>query len=139
MKAAFVAAILLAFTLCVYAADDPDVPKHLYYTWSFSAAGTSGSMDISLKNDTLTRESGNKIETATPSREQWRKFRKTLNEIGVWQWNARYGRRRTKAGAGYSWQLTLKYSKRALTSAGNTGAPKQLKQFEEALNALFIK
>ena len=139
MKSAFIAVILLAQTLRTFAATEQVTPTELYYRWSFSAAGNSGSITISLKDGTLTRGTENKIETTAPSIEQWRKFKEALNELGVWNWKTRYGSDETGAGASSSWQLVLKYPKRSLTSRGSLGAPKQFQQFVKALDGLFAK
>jgi hypothetical protein len=84
----------------------------------------------------------------TPSRQQWRAFRRALDEIGVWSWRERY----EPDGVifdGTGWSLSLRYPDRSLVTEGGNCYPDAhgerssttevtatFRQFEAAVEAL---
>jgi hypothetical protein len=86
--------------------------------------------------------------TITPSREQWREFRRALDGIGVWAWHERY-MPNEPVFDGTSWSLSLRYPDRSVVTGGGNcypdarGAPTGValrtpafRQFEAAVEAL---
>jgi hypothetical protein len=84
----------------------------------------------------------------TPSPEQWRAFRRALDQIGVWAWHESY-MPNEPVFDGTSWSLSLRYPDRSLgTGGGNCypdahGTPTGValrtpafRQFEAAVEAL---
>lgn len=58
----------------------------------------------------------------TPSPEEWRAFRSTLDKIGVWAWRASYERKET-INDGTSWWLYVRYSDQHVDSRGGNCYP----------------
>jgi hypothetical protein len=64
----------------------------------------------------------------SPSRAQWTRFWKTVDEIGVWNWRSRYdaGERFEPAEQirdGTHWSVTLSRSGRSVESCGDSAGP----------------
>ncbi len=56
----------------------------------------------------------------SPTRQQWRDFRRALDEIDIWHWRARYHRDTTD---GVHWSLLIEYSDRSRKSDGYARFP----------------
>ena len=86
--------------------------------------------------------------TITPSAEQWRELRRTLDEIGVWIWHENYVPNEPIMD-GTGWSFSIRYPDRSLVSGGGncypdaqgnpTGVPIRtpgFTRFEAAIEAL---
>jgi hypothetical protein len=62
-----------------------------------------------------------KPEEIQPSAEQWRNFRKTLDRLNVWCWQAKYSNPAVCDGIG--WSAKIVYSDRSLVSTGDNCFP----------------
>lgn len=86
------------------------------------------SYHVELQGDIL-RHTTNEAEhykkprhaTITPSEEQWREFRETLDDLQVWRWRAEYPNPGVCDGTG--WSLDIAYDDRALESHGDNNYP----------------
>src|SRR5437667_1580778 len=58
----------------------------------------------------------------TPTAQQWREFRRALDEISIWQWQTNYP---NPGGIydGTQWALEIKYQDRTLRTQGNNNFP----------------
>lgn len=56
----------------------------------------------------------------TPTREQWRAFRRALDEQNVWRWRAKYFRSVSDSTA---WSIHIEYPDRSLTAEGYAAFP----------------
>ena len=127
----FLAAAL--FCGASFAAEPPPIPK------KFSAliGGFFGpTYVIELRDGTLhytehKRSTGPKptaSATITPTPEQWREFRKSLDQLNVWRWRPDYSNNAIADGT--QWRLEIQYSDHTLKTEGSndypddTGAPK---------------
>lgn len=80
----------------------------------------------------------------TPTPEQWREFRRTLDAAGVWNWQKRYPSAGTVDGT--QWSFAVAYGGRVSNSAGDnnypgtdgkpTGDPMPTKTFERVRAAI---
>ena len=59
--------------------------------------------------------------TVIPSAEQWQEFRKTIDQLNIWQWRAEYPNRGTMDGT--QWSLTIAYADSALKTHGDNNYP----------------
>ena len=79
-----------------------------------------------------------------PTAEQWRAFRRALDKINVWQWQADYPNPGVCDGTGWSFEVA--YSDHALDSGGSnnypdaqgdpTNSPERKKTFDRLLRAI---
>ena len=60
-------------------------------------------------------------EQIQPSPEQWENFRRTLNRLNVWSWQAKYSNPAVCDGTG--WSAKIVYSDRSLVSSGDNCFP----------------
>ena len=59
--------------------------------------------------------------TFTPTLEQWQEFRKSLDELNVWQWHSDYPSGGVKDGT--QWSLEIAYTDHVLKSHGDNNYP----------------
>ncbi len=64
----------------------------------------------------------------TPSRAQWQRFWRTMEELGVWVWEPRYGAAEPHEPEvaiqdGTHWSVTLAHEGRRIVSSGDGAAP----------------
>lgn len=81
---------------------------------------------VELKDGVITYTMllGNRVTSQTritPTDEQWRSFRKTLDELKVWGWQKEYAGYGVLDGTG--WSLHLLYSDHLLDSKGDNNYP----------------
>jgi hypothetical protein len=62
-----------------------------------------------------------KQETLTPTAAQWRDFRRTLDDLKVWQWRADYPNHGVSDGT--QWSLDIAYADHSLTAHGDNNYP----------------
>jgi hypothetical protein len=60
-------------------------------------------------------------EEIQPSAKQWQNFRRTLNRLNVWCWQAKYSNTAVCDGTG--WSAKIVYSDRSLVSSGDNCFP----------------
>ena len=82
----------------------------------------------------------------SPTEDQWQTFRKALDEIGVWQWKARYENPHVSDGT--QWELKIHWDGKKKRCYGSnsyplgdgrpSGEPDSLQAFEQFLNAVRI-
>jgi len=73
----------------------------------------------------------------TPTSQQWREFRRALDDVGVWQWRTNYPNPGVYDGT--QWSLEIRYGDRTLKTQGSnnfpgragkpSGSPKETKAF----------
>lgn len=103
---------------------------------SFYSEGNNGSVTFRLFQ-------------VTPTAEQWKQFRRALDDVKVWQWHKSYSIQGVSDGL--AWSLHIKYSDKQLNSEGSNAYPvpddpprekegpaqtTAYKQFKAALDAL---
>lgn len=103
---------------------DSPAPVH----FSASIGGFMGaSYTVELRDGVLTytsSERGHRNEKQTkltPTSEEWRAFRKTLDDLEVWQWRADYPNNGTADGT--QWSLQIAYLDRTLNTRGDNNYP----------------
>ncbi|MFO7800170.1 MAG: hypothetical protein R6V22_10360 [Rhodohalobacter sp.] len=76
-----------------------------------------------------------KKEGITVSEDQWREFRKALDNANVWSWKEYYD---SDILDGTQWELTIKYRDAFVSSGGSNNYPpeEEFKQFEVAVRQL---
>jgi len=85
------------------------------------------SYSVELKDGTLTYTASDRGQTnlrhttITPTDSAWREFRKTLDELNVWQWRSDYPRGGVVDGT--QWLFEIAYSDRTLKSRGDNNYP----------------
>ncbi len=85
------------------------------------------SYSVELKDGTLTYTASDRGQTnvrhttITPTDAAWREFRKTLDELKVWQWQNEYPRGGVVDGT--QWLFEIAYSDRTLKSRGDNNYP----------------
>ena len=57
-----------------------------------------------------------KAEVITPTESQWKAFRSSLDEIGVWNWKTTYVNPNVCDGT--RWHVVLKYDAKSISTAG---------------------
>ena len=121
-------------------------PKHLrasiggYFGPSYSVELT----DQTLFCIALSDELPDPAWLVEPTAEQWHAFRRALDKINVWQWQAHYPNPGVCDGTG--WSLEVAYSDHALDSGGDNNYPDaqgeptnlldQTKTFDRLLRAI---
>lgn len=80
----------------------------------------------------------------SPSEAQWRRFWRTMDEIEVWRWSARYeaGARfepQSQTRDGTHWSLTLAHAGRTVESSGDSAGPGAVDLDESAGFAAFLE
>jgi hypothetical protein len=71
--------------------------------------------------DSYSRELEPQREEIQPSPKQWQNFRRTLNRLNVWCWQAKYSNPAVCDGTG--WSAKIVYSDRSLVSSGDNCFP----------------
>lgn len=85
------------------------------------------SYSVELKDGTLNYTASDRGQTnvrhatITPTDAAWRDFRKTLDELNVWQWRSDYPRGGVVDGT--QWLFEIAYSDRTLKSRGDNNYP----------------
>ena len=72
-------------------------------------------------------------ERIKPTREQWKAFRKALDQSRVWQWRKSYD---AAVLDGTAWELKIHYSDRQLDSGGFNGFPPSFERVAAAVERL---
>lgn len=70
-------------------------------------------------------ETSGKIKSAKikPSSKNWKIFRRTLDEIGIWHWQNNYGN--DEVSDGTQWRVEIRYHDRSITAKGSNNYPKE--------------
>jgi hypothetical protein len=122
----FLATLILFASLCTVslAAGTADMPKE----FSAIIGGFLGSTYVvELRDGALhyTEKKGRDAVTSSatviPTSAQWQEFRKTIDELNIWQWHAQYPNRGTMDGT--QWSLKIAYADRALKTHGDNNYP----------------
>lgn len=84
------------------------------------------SYTVELRDGALvytSREGGGELITTTPrpTAAQWREFRRTLDDLKVWQWRADYSNHGVADGT--QWSLDIAYADHSLTTGGSNNYP----------------
>ena len=129
-------------------AAQPDFrPKHLrayiggYFGPSYAIELTGDTLFYTARtNELIQRE----LPMVEPTDEQWRAFRRTLDYINVWQWQAHYPNPGVCDGT--NWSFEVAYSDHALDTGGDNNYPDahgeptnlldQTKTFDRLLRAI---
>jgi hypothetical protein len=72
--------------------------------------------------------------TISPTTEQWREFRRSIDELGVWRWRPNYSD--TAVMDGTQWQLELVYSGNSIKTAGSNKYPEHFDRYIAAVRKL---
>ena len=75
---------------------------------------------VQLQGTTLQYAKDKTVRKITPTKEQWRAFRRALDEANVWGWRPEY---RANVTDGTAWSLRIKYSDHALNVKGHNAYP----------------
>src|SRR5436190_21219139 len=59
--------------------------------------------------------------TVTPTSRQWQEFRKTIDQLNIWQWHADYPSRGTQDST--QWSLEIAYADHVLKTHGDNNYP----------------
>jgi hypothetical protein len=125
MAAACVAIPLVAMFRPAVASEDLDVPTK----FSASIGGRMAAYSVELEGAALLYRAqfyyepqNGKTIRIFPTRQQWREFRRAIDEIDIWKWRPRYHRNVTDAGG---WSLDIQYSDRTLETSGDAGVPEE--------------
>ena len=121
--------------------------KHLrayvggYFGPSYSVEFTDQTLIYMARSDGFPDPASPRVE---PTAEQWRAFRRALDKINVWQWQAHYPNPGVCDGTGWSFEVA--YSDHALDSGGDnnypdaqgdpTNSPEETKTFDRLLRAI---
>ena len=106
---------------------DASEPTAIPQTFSVRIGGMLGStFRVELSGKTLDYSVTRRRETSapvkvTPTTEQWREFRKALDEANVWRWKSDYLNRRVMDGT--QWSLDITYADRSIKAAGSNSYP----------------
>lgn len=108
-----------------------DLPQHLEVT---VGAGLGESFRLSLDGGRLHFEHRDAhgqgaVEGFTPTRAQWRRLRRTLDSLAVWEWRPDYVDP-TAATDGVGWSVEIAYADRAMGSHGYEAYPTRDHQSE---------
>jgi len=85
-----------------------------------------GTYRVELTDGTLVystsrgRKDGDPVKV-TPTADQWREFRATLDDLNVWRWNADYMNQQVADGT--QWALEIGYADHSLKAAGSNSYP----------------
>jgi hypothetical protein len=72
--------------------------------------------------------------TITPTAEQWREFRQSIDELKVWRWRPDYSDSAIMDGT--QWQLELAYSDHSLKTGGSNKYPEHFDRYLAAVQKL---
>ena len=89
-----------------------------YFGPSYSVELTDQTLFCMALSDKLPGPASARVE---PTAEQWRAFRRALDKINVWQWQAHYPNPGVCDGTGWSFEVA--YSDHALDSGGSNNYP----------------
>jgi len=103
------------------AADGGEPPKELLV----AVHGFMSSHAVVLREGVLVYtelQGGEKRQThSTPTPDQWRRFRETLDSLNVWRWKAKYPN--PGVADGLRWDVDLTYADRSLHVEGDNNFP----------------
>ena len=107
---------------------DPSIIKPL--TLEFSIGGYSGPChNVKLENEKLTYQHSNdgyctnssEVTFVIPTNRKWINFKKKLDIINVWGWDARYEDQRILDGT--QWELEIDYGIKKISTSGSNSYP----------------
>lgn len=118
---ACIAVALGAIPRLAFASEQADVPKE------FSASMANmfkGSYSVELDGSVLLYRAPQTTDAIriSPTRQQWREFRRAIDEIDIWHWRSRYHRSITD---GDHWSLRIEYSDRSHRTGGYASYPEE--------------
>lgn len=124
MAAAWLAVPFVAMLCPAVASERLDVPTKFAARTEMGGYTRSSGYSVEVEGPALlyrTPQNGKTIRIF-PTRQQWREFRREIDEIDVWKWRSRYHR---NVKDGMSWSLHIEYSDRALETSGYEGVPEE--------------
>jgi len=121
LSAAYTAVSLVAMLRPAIANEQPDVPK------KFSASVANfftGIYSVQLEGSTLLYRAPKhaKAVRISPTQQQWREFRRAIDDIDIWHWRSRYHGSSTD---GDHWSLQIEYSDRLNKTGGYASYPEE--------------
>jgi Tfp pilus assembly protein PilP len=101
--------------------------EHLDVPEKFAASIASvfrGSYSVEVDGSALLYRAPQNRKTIriSPSQQQWREFRRAIDDINIWQWRSRYYRSITD---GDHWSLHIEYSDRSHETGGYASYPEE--------------
>jgi hypothetical protein len=84
--------------------------------------------------DSCSQEPEPQREEIEPSVKRWHSFRKALDRLGVWCWQANYSD--PSVCDGTDWSVEIAYTDKAITSGGSNCFPDTFKKFSSAIASL---
>jgi hypothetical protein len=72
--------------------------------------------------------------TLTPTPEQWRAFRESIDQLNVWRWHRDYSDNAIADGT--QWRLNIEYADHMLKTQGSNEYPKHLDRYLAAVQKL---
>jgi hypothetical protein len=111
------AASLIIVRLAV--AGDPDATPNRFAAtiWTFDRGSAYA---VELQGQTLRYTRDATTRRIAPTQQQWRAFRRALDDVNVWRWRADYDASVTD---GTSWSLKIEYADHTLDTKGHNAYP----------------
>jgi hypothetical protein len=110
------------------------------FSWEYDLIlNPEESFSISWREDKLTYRQGLSVaieDDIYPSEDDWGRFWKSVDEIGVWEWNDEYS---ICSQEGTRWQISLEYDDLEIHSVGLNNYPDTFPDFILALEELISR
>src|SRR6476661_2680578 len=129
MSIRFLAALVPFALLCSVspAAGRTEMPKEFsaiiggFLGSTYAIELRDGALHYTEKKNTNGHYEVTSSATVTPTSQQWQEFRKTIDQLNIWQWHADYPTRGTQDGT--QWSLAIAYADRVLKTHGSNNYP----------------
>lgn len=115
---------LIPITVIIAAEPSPVPTKFRAHIGGF----LGGDYVVELRDGALTysargrdRGAASQVERILPTSAQWLEFRRSLDELNVWQWKGDYANQKVRDGT--QWSIDLAYADRSLASMGSNNFP----------------
>jgi hypothetical protein len=107
---------------------------------AFIGGAMGDSFHVTWNGSTLTHKHLGQFYTAgpttdsRPSPDEWTRFRRALDDIGVWEWEDSYSDLGVMDGT--NWSFTARYGDRRVESKGTNAYPPRFVEWLRAVSAL---
>jgi hypothetical protein len=75
-----------------------------------------------------------KTRKVKPSPQEWKRFWRACDQIGVWKWRPRY--ENSTVNDGFSWRVLIEFDHKKFESSGSNDAPTGLKDLLKSVSEL---
>jgi hypothetical protein len=120
-------ASMALFYSASFAAERPSMPKKFnaviggFLGSTYSVELRDGALRYTEKRQTLVGYGEISSATVVPTSQQWEEFRKSLDQLNIWQWRADYPSHGTQDGT--QWSLEIAYVDHHLKTHGDNNYP----------------